>query len=61
MKLDLWFLHLDEYFEGLLNDQVKKYASFDLHGMEPSMQENGQKKFRTIVSEVSSFVSNPVA
>ena len=24
------------------------------------MQENGLKKFRTIVSEVSSFVGNPV-
>ena len=27
---------------------------------EPGMQENGSNKFRTIVSEVLSFVGNPV-
>ena len=31
-----------------------------LASKEPSMQENGQNKFHTIVSEVSSFVDNPV-
>ena len=31
-----------------------------LASKDPSMQENGLNKFRTVVSEVSSFVDNPV-
>jgi len=48
-------MHLVGFFDGLLNDQAKKYASFDLHGMEPSMQENGQKN-----SVQSSMKSHPL-
>ena len=31
-KLDFLFLHLIEYFDGVLNDQAQKYASFGLKG-----------------------------
>ena len=41
-------------FDGLLNDQAQRYASFDLQGTLNARKRN--KK----ISEVLSFVGNPV-
>ena len=55
MKLDYWLLYSNEYLDGLLNNQAKKYARFGLQGTL-----NARKRAKKNVSKVSSFVGNPV-
>ena len=44
MKLDFWFLHSIEYFDGLRNDQAQKYASCRPN-CSLNAKKNGLKKY----------------